>query len=494
MLSQVVSLFDPLGLPGPVIVKAKIMLQKLWEIKLDWDESSEKMSQASNYMASVMLARVRMEPCYTCDLQALQGSICWLANDEFTWPSNLIPTIEIPEQRSIVVLANVLDIDINLLTRFSSFNKMKRIIAYCLRFSANCRSQKKVGEDLNTEELKEAEMRIIKLVQLSNFENELRNLNGNRILDKKSNMLTLNPYVDEIGILRVGGRLKHAELEFDQKHPILLPSNNHITELIIRETHVKLCHAGSQATLYAIRQKYWLLNGCSSGNCDLTTEAFIASLKRCFADRGKARMMQSDNGTNLVGASNNLKELFKFLEETENQQAINRYLVNEGIQWSFIPPRSPHFGGIWEASVKSFKHHMRRTVGDALFTFEEFNTFVIEIETILNSRPLTPMSADPNDPLQHIQKVKQHFWERWNKEYLNELQQRAKWISNKTHGISIGDFVILKEDNTPPLHWVTGKVIAAHPGDDDVVRVVTVKTATGVYKRCVKKVSPLPIT
>ncbi|XP_029660099.1 uncharacterized protein LOC115233682 [Formica exsecta] len=185
----------------------------------------------------------------------------WLANDESTWPSNLIPTIEIPEQRQIVDLANVLDIDINLLTRFSSFNKMKRIIAYCLRFSAYFRSQKKVGEDLNTEELKEAEMRIIKLVQLSNFENELRNLNGNRILDKKSNMLTLNPYVDEIGILRVGGRLKHAELEFDQKHPILLPSNNHITELIIRETHVKLCHAGSQATLYAIRQKYWLLNG-----------------------------------------------------------------------------------------------------------------------------------------------------------------------------------------------------------------------------------------
>lgn len=54
--------------------------------------------------------------------------------------------------------------------------------------------------------------------------------------------------------------------------------------------------------------------------------------------------------------------------------------------------------------------------------------------------------------------------------------------------------MILKEDNTLPLHWVTGRVIAAHPGDDGVVRVVTVKTATGVYKRCVRKVSPLPIT
>lgn len=157
-----------------------------------------------------------------------------------------------------------------------------------------------------------------------------------------------------------------------------------------------------------------------------------------------------------------------------------------------------------------------------LFTFEEINTFVIEIEAILNSRPLTPMSSDPNDPLaltpahilinaslqavperdftdeplnrlstwQHIQRVRQHFWKRWSKKYLNELQQRTEWFSNKTHDVGVGDFVI-EEDNMPPLRWVTGRVIDTHPGDDGVIRVVTVRTAHGTYKRCVKKLSPL---
>lgn len=134
-------------------------------------------------------------------------------------------------------------------------------------------------------------------------------------------------------------------------------------------------------------------------------EAFIASSKRLFARRGKARAIYSDNATNFVGANNHLKEMFKFIQNNKNQQVINQYLTNEGILWSFIPPRSPHFGGIWEASVKSFKHHMWRIIDDTLFTLEEFNIFVIEVEAILNSKSLTSMSTDPNDPLVLRQRI-----------------------------------------------------------------------------------------
>ncbi|XP_043588660.1 uncharacterized protein LOC122570430 isoform X2 [Bombus pyrosoma] len=112
------------------------------------------------------------------------------------------------------------------------------------------------------------------------------------------------------------------------------------------------------------------------------------------------------------------------------------------------------------------------------------NTLIIEIEAILNSRPLTPISTDPNDLLvltpghfligdaltsiregdfrdtpsnrlsswQHLQKIKQHFWRRWHREYLNELNIRNKW-SKGSHGIREGTIVILREDNVPPMQW-----------------------------------------
>jgi Family of unknown function (DUF5641) len=203
---------------------------------------------------------------------------------------------------------------------------------------------------------------------------------------------------------------------------------------------------------------------------------------------------------------------------------IMRYLSNDDVNWHFMPPRSPHFGGLWETSVKSFKNHLYRTVGDASFTYEQFNTIIIEIESILNSRLLIPLSSDPNDlsPItpvhfliggtlttvpeedlqdtvinrlsswQHVQKIKQHFWRRWSREYLHELHTRNKWHQPMSDKINIGTMVMLREDNLPPLQWCLGRVIELHPGEDNVVRVVTVKTATGNYKRSVKKLSPLP--
>lgn len=72
-------------------------------------------------------------------------------------------------------------------------------------------------------------------------------------------------------------------------------------------------------------------------------------------------------------------------------------LANDNINWHFIPPRSPHFGELWEAAVKSFKYHMVRVIGEILLTYEQFTTYATEIESILNSRPLTALPSDPND-------------------------------------------------------------------------------------------------
>ena len=93
---------------------------------------------------------------------------------------------------------------------------------------------------------------------------------------------------------------------------------------------------------------------------DLTTEDFLAALNRFISRRGLPSQLHSDNGSNFVGAKNDLQLLYKFLRE--NHSALSNYLLSQRIQWSCIPERSPHFGGLWEAVVKAAKSHQVQPV------------------------------------------------------------------------------------------------------------------------------------
>ncbi|XP_076383911.1 uncharacterized protein LOC143261227 [Megalopta genalis] len=255
---------------------------------------------------------------------------------------------------------------------------------------------------------------------------------------------------------------------------------------------------------------------------DLTSEAFIAALQRFIGRRGLCANLYSDNGSNFKGAANELRELRDLLRSDDHRERVVTFLAKRAINWHFIPPQAPHFGGLWEAAVKSFKHHFKRVVGVELFTFENLNNLIINIEAILNSRPLTPISSDPTDLLtltpghfligdaltslrerdlgdtnpnrlsvwQRIQQLKQQFWKRWSREYLNELTSRNKW-TREQHPITEGTLVLLREDNVPSMQWPLGRVLKTHPGSDGIIRAVTVKTATNVFDRSVKKLVPL---
>ena len=256
---------------------------------------------------------------------------------------------------------------------------------------------------------------------------------------------------------------------------------------------------------------------------DMTTPAFLASLRRFISRRNCPSNIYSDNGSNFIGARNELRDLYKFLEEEETDSAIRHYLLQHRVDWNNIPERAPHFGGLWESAVKSMKMHLKRIMGLTPLTFEEMETVTCQVEACLNSRPIIPMTSHNPDGLSTLtaghfllfkppmaypedprlpeepsllkkwnvcQAMVQHFWSRWSKEYLNTLQARTKWQKSRPN-LQVDDVVILKEDRTFACHWPLAKIIQTYPGKDGLVRVARVKTATGEYKRPVTKLALL---
>ena len=140
---------------------------------------------------------------------------------------------------------------------------------------------------------------------------------------------------------------------------------------------------------------------------DLTSEAFIACLRRFISRRGKPTLLWSDHGTNFVGSKRIVQELFEFLQKTTANKLIANFCSNQGIQWDFIPERTPHFGGLWEAAVKSLKTHLFRVVGNTKLTFEGVTTVITQIEACLNSRPLGIVTSNDDDEIEVL--TPRHF-------------------------------------------------------------------------------------
>ncbi|GFW39155.1 integrase catalytic domain-containing protein [Trichonephila clavipes] len=227
---------------------------------------------------------------------------------------------------------------------------------------------------------------------------------------------------------------------------------------------------------------------------DSTTDAFLATLKRFVARRGKCATISSDNAKNFVGANRELKRLHNLLKFPEEK--LSSYLSSEGISWNFMPPRAQNFGGLWEAGI----------VG------------------ILNSRPITPLSEDIDDwevltpghfligrPItsisepnlldktentlsrwQKLTKIVQHIWTKWSRDYLNNLQQRNKWQFHKDN-VKLNTMVLIKDDNLPVNKWSLGRITKLVPGTDGKVRAVEIKTNKGNIKRSIGKVCVLPL-
>ncbi|UYV66611.1 hypothetical protein LAZ67_4002308 [Cordylochernes scorpioides] len=441
-------------------------------------------------------------------------------------------------------------------TKYSTFIKTRRIIAWCLRFITNCRVSLKKREigTLSKKELENAVIRIIGWIQKDEFGEEMQDLRNTGHASRKSRILQINPFIDASGMLRVGGRIKYANVNPDQKFPLLLPKNHHFTKLIILHFHTRYLHAGPQLVLSLIRNSYWIMGGRD------IVRRIIKQCITCFRFRAKTAVQIMGNlpadrvnpsrpftktGVDLAGPyelkpsltrSKGMIKCYVILFVCFSVKAIHLEMVTslstssfiaalrrrEFIEWHFIPPSAPHFGGLWEANIKCLKGHLSKVIKSSLLNSEEFITLLCQVEACLNSRPLVELSPDPNDlraltpghfligspliedpGLQNyvrvdlrsrwnlVQSLRNSFWSRWTREYINSLQQRNKWRLSQDN-LKPNQLVLIKEDNLPPLQWRLARILKVYPGSDQKVRVAQVRAATGVYLRPITKLAPLP--
>ena len=509
--------------------------------------------------------------------------------------------IDLPDLRKPKTKCYVLQsAKFSLIEKFSRLTKLVRVTAYCLRFS-QLKSQSPL-RPFSATELKNCLLRLVAFEQRKYFPDTISRLKIGKMPKNNDPLLPLNPIIDDQSLIRVGGRLINADLEFDAKHPLILPYESCLSVLLIRHEHIDGKHIGIQTVISNLRQQFWIIKAralvkrvlsqclvcfrykprsctqlmgslpsyrvrpvgtfvnvgidyagpfqlrpvrkrgvltvkyyiavfvCLSSKAihletvsDLSKEACLATINRFISRRGRPIMIVSDNGTNFVGAKNYLDAAGEILKSTNLNNEIMSELAIKAIDWKFIPARSPEFGGLWEASVKSCKSCLLKCTKDAKLTIEEFNTLIIEIEAALNSRPLCYLSNDtetietltPGHLLigralksvpetniydknltlgarwDYVQKCLKDFWSRWSVEYMQSLQVRSK-NQRERRNIQIGQIGLLKDDLKIPFYWKLGKVVSTHPGNDGLVRVIDIKTENGLFKRSVKSFFPLP--
>ncbi|KAM7402818.1 hypothetical protein PAMP_018029 [Pampus punctatissimus] len=245
----------------------------------------------------------------------------------------------------------------------------------------------------------------------------------------------------------------------------------------------------------------------------MDTSSFINALRRFFAIRGAAKMLRSDCGTNFVSAC---RELHIDKKGCHNDK-INTYLGNSGCEWHFNPPHASHMAGSWERMIgvsRRILDAMLLQHGKVKLTHEVLVTFMSEVTAIVNARPLTAVSTDPEHPeiltpamlltqkaaappvipghfddrdlfraqWRRVQYLANVFWGRWKREFLSELQPRRKWRTPKPN-LQVGDVVLLKDGQEHRNNWPLAVIAKTFPSQDGRVRKIQVQISRNGEQR-----------
>ncbi|KRX12430.1 hypothetical protein T07_1185 [Trichinella nelsoni] len=338
------------------------------------------------------------------------------------------------------------------------------------------------------------------------------------------------PFLDDEGILRMGGRLQQATLPPESKHSILLPSHYPLVELLIQDHHVRQLHAGVNQTLgrnavkkvlrslpevkrsdTRVHKAYICIFTCMTTSVvhlellkEQTTDSFLQGLRRFISRRGRPGVIQSDNFRSFKLADQYIQYLFR----DSNWERLQHKLNQERIH--------PLVRRLWERLIRSIKNALRKTLRGALFTHDELQTTICEIEARINDRPIVLTGDNPSDRIaltpahfligrelsilpnvtsetnqcvnktgginhlirrwRYQQSLTAQLWKRWKQEYITTLSNSRKMAQHTTR-------TKIQEPGTTWTRWPIGTITAVHPSEDGVIRTAKVKTGQGTITR-----------
>ncbi|XP_062573639.1 uncharacterized protein LOC134235517 [Saccostrea cucullata] len=235
---------------------------------------------------------------------------------------------------------------------------------------------------------------------------------------------------------------------------------------------------------------------------EMSASSFINAYRRFVALRGPVKQIRSDRGTNFVGSTSDLNINTISVEDGPVKSA----LYDNGTTWIFNPSHSSHMGGVWERLIGVARRILdsmllKSSMVKGHLTHEVLVTFLAEVTAIMNSRPLTTMSTDPDDPYplspsllitqkpdvlvspldiafdskdmyrsqwKRVRHLADVFWSKWKAQYLQSLQERRKW-QKEQRNVSVGDVVLMVDKQAPRIQWPLGKVVKTFPSEDNKV-------------------------
>uniref|UniRef100_A0A914EGJ8 Integrase catalytic domain-containing protein n=1 Tax=Acrobeloides nanus TaxID=290746 RepID=A0A914EGJ8_9BILA len=478
---------------------------------------------------------------------------------------------------------------------FSSWNKLKRITTWILRFIKKTYKKTPKGS-------------LLKYF----YEQEVKNYISSKEIHVAESLIFLQeqklhkPSIQfikehgiqqkEFGILTFTGRFENSE--HATKELIVLSPRSHISSLIIQDLHQKNMHSGLQQTKADFRLKYFMpkthqmvkkilfsCRGCKRFRArpftlpnmaplpssrltpskifeatgvdyfgdvklkdvneevqkiwvavftcfttrlthfevvhDLSAKGFLNAFIRFISRRSRPSKFVSDNGTQFELAS---KVIIEAWRDVQQQEDFMTYFAQEGIAWEFNSPLAPWRGGIFERIIGLTKSTIRKSIGRRFLTYEEFSTLLIQVEAVLNSRPLTTTDAfevilrpidfvipaakigtpwlcfennykDPEykpiyDSKEQLlnywrfnQKMLENFWYLWKRDYLLLLRERQKVLfksakSKNPEFPKVGEIILL-EDETPRGSWRIAKITEVVKSSDNAIRTATVQLPNG---------------